>query len=133
MLAPVTVEDLVEEWQQNQDKLLAFMLEKIWRAGMKPDDSLCWLAEDGIIKISTHEKWKEESITKVFGEIQTRSETTGMAYHKTFDAAFKAAEKDKTIWKISWGDGDNRIRMVRDRNAWKYEPIELPDDKKGRK
>lgn len=34
--------------------------------------------------------------------IQVRSEETGLGYFNTMEEAFEAAEKDKTIWKVSF-------------------------------
>ena len=39
---------------------------------------------------------------------QTRSETTGLNYFNTLAEALKAAEKDDTIWKISFSISENR-------------------------
>ena len=47
-------------------------------------------------------------------EVQTRSEETGFKYHKTVREALKYAEKDKTVWKISFtSEGGESIRMLR--------------------
>lgn len=47
-------------------------------------------------------------------EIQTRSEETGLARHKTLKEALLAGEKDLTIWKITFRlpTGEN-LRMTR--------------------
>lgn len=65
--------------------------------------------------------------------IQTRSEENGINHHRTVKEAFAAAEKDLTIWKVSFDVGRERVRLVRsstkfgigttDANAWIYEPI----------
>jgi sugar phosphate permease len=64
-------------------------------------------------------------------EIQTRSEENGLRFYGTWEAAFKAAKSDKTIWKISWADTNGgSIRMVRcGIDGWAYEPIILPEMK----
>ncbi len=75
-------------------------------------------------------------------EFQTRSEQTGLNWHKTFQEAIDAAEQDPTIWKISFSIGSERIRLIKRQLAefdesdpeqhlgldpyWVYEPIILP-------
>lgn len=56
-------------------------------------------------------------------EYQTRSEENGCQYHQSFEEALNAAEKDKTIWKISFSSGKSRIRLVKNSEGWIYEPI----------
>jgi len=46
-------------------------------------------------------------------EVQTRSEETGLKFHKTIREALDYAEKDKTVWKISFSIGKERVRLVR--------------------
>lgn len=57
-------------------------------------------------------------------EFQTRSEENGFGRFSTLSEAFKAAEKDKTIWKIS----TKEVRLVRfefsGKTYWEYDPIE---------
>ena len=36
------------------------------------------------------------------GEVQTRSEETGLEQHQTLAKAVEHASKDKTVWKISY-------------------------------
>lgn len=38
----------------------------------------------------------------VSGEVQTRSEQTGLIQHPTLEDAVKRAEQDETVWKISY-------------------------------
>jgi len=58
--------------------------------------------------------------------IQTRSEETGIKWFETVKEAFDKAEKDKTIWKISFSMNDEQVRFVRrTNNSWVFEPIEL--------
>ncbi len=46
--------------------------------------------------------------------VQTRSETTGILAHTTVELAFDAAERDDTIWKISFDAEDgSRIKLVK--------------------
>lgn len=54
---------------------------------------------------------------------QTRSESTGIDYHETMAEAISAAEKDQSIWKISFSTADERIRLVRNGDCWVYEPL----------
>lgn len=58
--------------------------------------------------------------------VQTRSETTGIDYHASLDAAIGAAEEDKTIWEISFDTiGRSRCRLVTRDNGhtWYFENI----------
>ena len=58
------------------------------------------------------------------GDYQTRSEVNGLEFFETFKEAMKHAETDRTVWKISFGDGDNRVRLVRDAvGNFVYEPL----------
>ena len=61
-------------------------------------------------------------------EIQTRSEVTGLKFFQTIKEAFDHAEKDKSVWKIIFGDdiytsGKARHRFVKEGDAWKNEPL----------
>jgi len=67
-------------------------------------------------------------------EVQTRSEENGLKFFKTVKEAFEEANKDKTVWKISFSVGEERVRLVRYMmenpdgqkqisNYWNYEPI----------
>lgn len=57
--------------------------------------------------------------------IQTRSEVNGLVFWPTLDEAQAAADKDETIWKISYtGEDGVRVRLVRQENgSWKDEPL----------
>ncbi len=44
--------------------------------------------------------------------IQTRSEKTGINHFTTFEEAIEVAEKDKTIWKISFALPTSGKRMI---------------------
>jgi hypothetical protein len=47
-------------------------------------------------------------------EVQTRTETNGLAYHLSFEKALDFAKRDPTIWKISFTlPTGERIRLVR--------------------
>ncbi len=69
-------------------------------------------------------------------EVQTRNEAGATPVYETIDAAFKAAEEDVTIWKISWTDAttNERVRFIRVRLIgisseqiyWRYDPIVIP-------
>jgi hypothetical protein len=54
------------------------------------------------------------------GEVQTRSETTGLRYFKTLDEAFSHAEEDDTVWKISFIFGKESVRLVKRGDVWAY-------------
>ena len=56
-------------------------------------------------------------------DFQTRSEENGMGYFSTLASAMEAAEKDPTIWKISFVVGKESVRLVRTGAVWIYEPI----------
>lgn len=56
-------------------------------------------------------------------EYQTRSENTGVVQHPSLHDAFLHAEQDKSVWKISWTESGNRIRLVKAGDGWKYEPL----------
>lgn len=60
--------------------------------------------------------------------IQTRSEETGMNNYKTFSEAMQEAEKDSSVWKISFNLNGERVRLIRRQEddgtfSWVYEPI----------
>lgn len=58
-------------------------------------------------------------------EFQTRSESNGLEFFKSFKEALAHAEKDKTVWKISFSlPNDERIRLVKmNEDVWVYEDI----------
>jgi myo-inositol-hexaphosphate 3-phosphohydrolase len=56
--------------------------------------------------------------------IQTRSEKTGLGYHKTLQDALFCAREDISIWKISFDIEDGtRVRLVKTSDGWTYENI----------
>lgn len=72
-------------------------------------------------------------------EVQLRNDDGATWEVGSVKEAFEAANEDDTIWKISWAEGDHRIRLVRphtlngDGNinwdgGWLYEPIEIPNE-----
>lgn len=56
--------------------------------------------------------------------IQTRSEENGIRDFTSLAEAFSAAKKDPSIWKISFSMNTERIRLVKHKDMWIYEPIE---------
>lgn len=46
------------------------------------------------------------------GEVQTRSESTGLVQHPTFLEAVKRAWEDKSVWKISYQTEEGWKRFV---------------------
>jgi len=64
-------------------------------------------------------------------EIQTRSDKNGLRTFPTWAEAFEAAKRDSTIWKISWDENDStsiqRVRLVRNGDSWKYDPIKIDE------
>lgn len=60
-------------------------------------------------------------------EIQTRSERNGLIYHTTLKDALEHAEKDLTVWKISFSlENGERVRLVSNEEGnlrWSYESI----------
>ena len=55
---------------------------------------------------------------------QTRSEENGLRGFDTLPEAKEAAEKDRTIWKISFWDNQTRIRLVKDASdRWHDVPL----------
>lgn len=62
----------------------------------------------------------------VLGRVQTRSGTNDLAYFATVAEAFAHARDDGSVWKISWTEGDYRIRMIRSvvrDGGWDYRPF----------
>lgn len=57
-------------------------------------------------------------------EVQTRAANGALRNFPSLKEAFKAAEEDKTIWKISFSlPNGEHVRMEKERNAWLYVPI----------
>lgn len=48
----------------------------------------------------------------VEGEVQTRSEVTGLTFFDTLEQAVKHAEEDKTVWKLSYKTATGHKRIV---------------------
>ncbi len=58
--------------------------------------------------------------------VQTRSEKNGCAYFSSLGRALRHAEKDPTVWKVSFALANGeRVRLVREQpdDKWKYDPI----------
>jgi hypothetical protein len=62
--------------------------------------------------------------------VQTRSDEYGMSQFNTISEAFAYAQKDRSVWKISFSVGSNkdqvRYRFVRhttDDNLWENRPL----------
>jgi len=65
--------------------------------------------------------------------VQVRSEETGLRYFRTVAQAFKYAEEDKTVWKVSFeAASGERVRLVRspprlrapgESDLWRYEDL----------
>ena len=60
-LRAVTVEETLRRWKSNPQELLAWITELIWKAEIKPDDSLSWIGKDGKITIMTSRRMIEEA------------------------------------------------------------------------
>ena len=60
MIRRIAVSENVDGWKNKPEELLAFIIEQIWRAGINPEDTLCWNAKDGVITISSLEKTIEK-------------------------------------------------------------------------
>lgn len=66
-------------------------------------------------------------------EFQTRSEETGLRFFSSLKDAMEAAEKDSTIWKISFSVGEERVRLVKAniqtrvgvRTSWELRQIDI--------
>jgi hypothetical protein len=56
-------------------------------------------------------------------DFQTRSEENGIRSFSSLASAMEAAEKDPTIWKISFMVGKENVRLVRNHSGWLYEPL----------
>jgi hypothetical protein len=57
--------------------------------------------------------------------IQLRSEETGLHQVETLQEALSRAEKDKTIWKISFSLGEERVRLIKFQNEWVLKPLKF--------
>lgn len=56
-------------------------------------------------------------------QVQTRSEKNGIRYFQQLSDAMIAAEKDSSIYKISFSFGMEPIRLVRYGDQWVYQPL----------
>lgn len=56
--------------------------------------------------------------------IQTRDNDGALMQFQTLADAFRAAERDPEIWKISFdGQSGERVRLIRVEGGWLYEDI----------
>ena len=56
--------------------------------------------------------------------IQVRFNNGSLAVYETLADAFRAAEEDEEIWKISFdGKSGERVRLIRTEGGWLYEDI----------
>jgi hypothetical protein len=58
--------------------------------------------------------------------VQVRSEETGLRYFRTVVQAFKYAEEDRSVWKVSFETAaGERVRFVRSPEVagWRYEDL----------
>ena len=53
---------------------------------------------------------------------QTRSETTGILYHRDLASALEYASNNPDVWKVSV-IGELEIRLIRTSEGWTYEDI----------
>lgn len=58
------------------------------------------------------ETWIANLPSHISGEVQTRSETTGLMQHKTLDEAIIRIREDATVWKVSYTTEDGWRRMT---------------------
>lgn len=56
--------------------------------------------------------WIKRLPIHVSGEVQTRSETTGLMQHKTLEEAIQRIKRDRSVWKISYTTEDGWRRMT---------------------
>lgn len=55
---------------------------------------------------------------------QVRSEETGLNNFATLDEALQAADRDRTIWKISFAaPSGERVRLIKENGEWLFRPI----------
>ena len=58
-------------------------------------------------------------------KVQVRREDGAILFARSVTDAMQMAQEDQTIWKISWTDIDERIRLVRRDSVWVFEPIPI--------
>jgi hypothetical protein len=59
---------------------------------------------------------------------QTRSEFSGIKEFPSMREALAEANRDTSVWKISFPLSDERIRLVRKGTSWVYQPIIQDED-----
>jgi len=82
--------------------------------------------------MSTRASLLQKHIDNKTIEVESRSEETGLRFHNSIKQAFERAEKDQTVWKISFSAGGERVRLVKTgikyegkelSSEWAYEPV----------
>lgn len=58
------------------------------------------------------ETWIANLPPHISGEVQTRSEVTGLMQHKTLDEAIIRIRQDAFVWKVSYTTEDGWRRMT---------------------
>ena len=58
-------------------------------------------------------------------EVQTRSEDGGLKFFASLNDAMDYANSDKTVWKVSFSVGEDRVRLVKEGDSWVYRPLKL--------
>jgi hypothetical protein len=69
-------------------------------------------------------------------EVQVRSEETGIKTFPTVKEAMDYAEKDDTVWKVSFSiSTGERVRLTRydGHSPFEYEPMEIDWERKNRR
>lgn len=56
-------------------------------------------------------------------KVQTRSDGGDLQYFATVGEAFRYAAAHPNVWKISWSEAGQRVRLIRRLGLWAYEPI----------
>jgi hypothetical protein len=56
-------------------------------------------------------------------EVQTRNEEGSLCFFPTLKEALDHAKKDKTVWKVSFSLGEERVRLIRRDEKWVLEQI----------
>lgn len=61
-------------------------------------------------------------------DVQLRTLDGDLRIVASVNEAFEAAKADRSIWKISWSEGEDRIRLVcggwvNDEPCWVYDPM----------
>ena len=57
----VTWKEMVRDWRDNPEKLLAFIEGLLWEAKIDPDSDAVWLGKEGKIVLYDQKVWFEEA------------------------------------------------------------------------